>query len=397
MTNYQTGKGEPDSKAWVRRVILFCGILLSGGSLLFPRSLLAAIVVLLALLNFNVVSSKLKRRNLPIYVWLLFVMLVIVIHFQAADIEVIITRVVNFYLALVLLNIYCRADSCHLVGDLMFLLRPMAYQSILTVALAFLLPLLFLPINIAGAEYRTFLLLLTYHSTIDGGGPLVRPDGFFFEPGVFQIYLNIYLFLVAALHRSIKELAPAIIAVFLTQSTTGLLIAVLILGVYSYQFIRRNSPLRRLTFTFFAVALAVPIYSVIQDNVNKKLFGALSGSSMARQYDLLTGLNVIRENPLLGIGFSKVEYFREADRLGASVEGLSNNDQDGRSTSNGLINLFYSIGIPLGLMLFVGLYRQHFFGQRWVFGAILSISLLGEALVFTPMFLMFAFSGLSKR
>jgi hypothetical protein len=387
----------PDRQAWSRRVILLCGILLSGGSLLFPRPMLAVAVIVLALFQFRLLSPKLKRHNIPVLVWILLVLLLAFIRSQDVDMSAIFVRVVNFYLALILLTIYCKGNRDKLAGDLVFLLRPMAYQSILTVLLALVLPSAFMSISTGELDYKTFLMLFTYHRTVEDVGLLVRPDGFFYEPGVFQIYLNIYLFMVTRQQRPMRELVPAVVAVFLTQSTTGLIIASLILLTFSFRFFFKISALRRVGFVLVALALAVPTFTYVKNNIHQKLYGDLAGSSMARQYDFVTGMKVIQDHPFTGIGFSPAEYFKKANQLGAPVDMLSVNDVNGRNTSNGLMNLFYTIGVPLGIALFVGLFRQKYLGQRLLFGMILSLGLVGEALVFTPIFLLFAFSGMSKK
>lgn len=383
-----------DLVIYIRRLVLFCAMLMSGGLLLFPRTLLAFIILLLGSLYFKVVSLGIKRINLHIHLWLF---IVLVVTFQLADSTAVITRFVNFFVALILLNIYWRTEPAKITGDLICILRLMAYQAILTVILAFLLPFIFMSIDIVGAEYKTFLLLFNYHTTVEGIGRLIRPDGFFFEPGVFQFYLNIYLFLIVTLKRPFNELLIAVLAVFLTQSTTGLVIATMILFVYFYQNILRHSIKRKIIFAVLALVSSYPIYSFVYGNINQKLFGEFSGSSITRLYDLRTGLGLVVDNPLTGIGFSHSDYARESKQVVVSVEGLATDDLDGRSTSNGLLYLFYSIGIPLGLVLFLGLFRQHFFEQRLLFGAILTLSLIGEALIFTPIFLMFAFSGLARK
>lgn len=383
-----------DIEVYVRRLVLFCAILMSGGLLLFPRVFLALIIFLLGLFYFKVVSLRLKRKNLFIHLWLF---IVLVVTFQFADSAAILIRFINFLVALIMLNIYWRTGLEVIVSDLISILRPMAYQSVLTVLLALLLPSFFIPINILGADINTFLFVFNFHNTVEGVSLLVRPDGFFYEPGVFQIYLNIYLFLIVMLKRPVKELLLATLAVFLTQSTTGLVISILILFVYFYQNILQNSLKRKVISVFLALILAYPVFSFVYVNINKKLFGEFSGSSLTRLYDLNTGLSLIKEYPLTGIGFSHSTYLSKSQQIGASSVGLATDDIDGRSTSNGLVYLFYSIGIPLGMILFIGLYRQRFFEHRLLFGAILTMSLLGEALIFTPIFLMFAFSGLVRK
>ncbi len=56
--------------------------------------------------------------------------------------------------------------------------------------------------------------------------------------------------------------------------------------------------------------------------------------------------------------------------------------------------MFYSIGFPLGLVFLWGMYRQRFFATKHVMFVLLFLSLMAEALIFTPFPLMILYSGL---
>ena len=105
------------------------------------------------------------------------------------------------------------------------------------------------------------------------------------------------------------------------------------------------------------------------DNLNEKLFGVAQGSSWARQYDLFTGLNIISENPWLGIGFEVNRYLEASGRLGFEDTLLTETQLAERPTSNGVIQLFYSLGIPLGLVFVFGVMRQRLFQHRGLIAA----------------------------
>jgi hypothetical protein len=126
----------------------------------------------------------------------------------------------------------------------------------------------------------------------------------------------------------------------------------------------------------------------------EKFSGDSQGSFWARQFDLLTGINVIMENPVIGIGFDYTEYYRAAAHLGFSDTPLTERITDDRGNTNGIVFLFYSIGIPLGIPFLVGLFRQQLLANRWMIGGALALSLMSESMIFTPFFLMFIFSGL---
>ena len=140
-----------------------------------------------------------------------------------------------------------------------------------------------------------------------------------------------------------------------------------------------------------------PVAWVAQENINDKLFGESRGSAWARQYDLMTGINIIAANPVLGIGFSYERYIDEARQLGYADTELDDRIIDGRGNTNGIIFLIYSLGIPLALPFLVGMFRQGFFPNRLLVGMLLFLSLMSESIVFTPFFLMIIFSGLLAK
>lgn len=379
----------------IRRSMLLLAILMSGGLLLFPRGLM---IVLFFVLGSYYLSSRvflLLRRNLYVQLWLLVLAVITILRPGGLSIDALLPRILNFAAAITLLNIYMSSGAAALRSDLLALLRPMAWQAVLTVPVALLAPSIFIPIVINEVEYRSFCLILTYHITIEEASLFVRPDGFFFEPGVFQIYLNIFLFLVLGQSRSWRARALALGAVASTQSTTGLVIAALLLVAHVTPRLWRASTGRKVVLAPLIAMLAVGFGSVVYDNVNRKLFGELQGSAAAREYDLLTGLAILQEHPWIGIGFNHDDYRAEAARLGVNADALGSDDQaEGRSTSNGLVYMFYSVGVPMGLVLMYGFFRQPFMSPRGHFGLLLTLSLIGEALTLTPFFLLFSFAGL---
>jgi hypothetical protein len=129
-------------------------------------------------------------------------------------------------------------------------------------------------------------------------------------------------------------------------------------------------------------------------NVTEKLYGAMSGSAEAREYDLRTGLRVTMEKPFTGIGFDYEKYFDIAGRVGFREADLSRENITERTNTNGLVVLLFSVGIPLALVFFYGMLRQRLFRPRLLFGALIMLSLVSESLSLSPFVLMVTFSGL---
>jgi hypothetical protein len=272
----------------------------------------------------------------------------------------------------------------------------MSVQAVLTPIAAILLSNYFIGLVLGESVYRTFFLLFTYHDMTATAAWYKRPDGLFFEPGVFQLYLNIYvaisLFVLRLRWRDVALGAAAVVA---TLSTTGAVILVLQLAfAYFWRIKNRETAHRHMLMLLLAPLLLLPPTLYAIDNVNDKLTGEGRGSAWARQYDLVTGMAVAAEYPLTGIGFDYDRYYEMASRVGYKESNLSVDNITERSNSNGIATLFYSVGFPLGLVFMLGLFRQRFVRPRSVMALILLLSLSTEALFFTPFVLMIVFSGL---
>lgn len=378
----------------LRRTVLFCTILISGGILWIPRELLA-IVILTSTFFLNASFLPSIRQNFKAYISVFALLIITLLRPQEFDADTTIVRLTNAYIALVVLNIYQESKFDLLADDLIFILKPMIYQCILTVFVAFFFPSIFFSILYDDLEYKSAFFVFNYHEIVQGVSIFVRPDGFFFEPGVFQIYLNVLLFLAVVKHWSLKQVSLILLAVFCTQSTSGLAIAVLIMSVYVFRFIKTKSIDFVFAFVILLPMALIPIASIVYLNIDEKFSGSLIGSSAAREYDLATGLAIIESSPLIGIGFNHRDYLTLERTLGVNTFAFKS-DFEGRSTTNGVLAVLYSLGIPLGLAFIACFFRQKIFPDRLLFGCILIVALIAEALAFSPFFLIFVFSGISE-
>lgn len=376
----------------LRRLALLVAMLVSGGLMVFPREPLLLLIIVLCLV---ITGGRLPtaRRVWPLLALLAAVLVVTLVRPGPVSPGSLVSRYANYLAALLLLLVYLRAPAESLVRDLRALLQPMAWQALATVLLSHTVSGLFLPVTIGEQQYLSLLGLFNYHTLVEGLTPVNRPDGFFFEPGVFQIYLNLYAYLALFVFRQPLQVVLAVAAVLCTQSTTGLVICLILLATAFVQHLARGTQRRKVVAAALALVLAPPLLYLGYDNITEKLFGSAQGSSWAREYDLFTGLNIIAENPWLGIGFEVDRYLAASGRLGFEDTLLKSSQLDERPTSNGLVQLFYSLGLPLGAVFVWGMFRQRFFRHRVLIALWLLLSLFGEALLFTPFFLMFVFSA----
>lgn len=376
----------------LRRGMLLLSFLISGGSLIFPRLPILLLMTLLALAATRIRPPS--RQGLsPLFAFFASILLVSFVRPGPIHLESLAIRFANFVGALLLLNVYLRAPAGALARDLAAILHWMAIQAIATAVLALFVEFLFVTINVDDSSFQSLLLVFNYHVLIENTGSLVRPNGFFFEPGVFQFYLNLYLYLTLFVLRNRGHSLLALAAVISTQSTTGLLICTLLLVAALWQGFGSGRLRQKAAVLLVALVVAPPVAFISYANITDKLSGESQGSSWAREYDFFTGLNVISEYPLLGIGFDHARYLAVSSRLSFADSLLSQQGMEDRATSNSLIYLTYTLGIPLATVVLVGMFRQQFFRDRFLIGILLVLSLFSEAIVYTPFILMIVFSA----
>lgn len=374
-----------------RYTALFSAIMASGGNFIVPRELWVVLTIVssLAILR-NPLAMRPGRRK--IYLWVGLVVLLLFFTQGPGDIVSIVSRLTTFIAAVLLLEVYLNRPADRFHEDLFKLLRLMSLQAILTWLLGTLVPGLFATVDVQGLDYHTFALLFNYHF-YEENVRYVRPDGLFYEPGVFQAYLAIFLYLNLFWRFNLKWAMVAGVALITLWSTTGLLVALVLLLLASRDILAHYRGAVRFFLLAAGVVTVVALGWVASVNFIEKTTGDLQGSTIARAYDLYTGLNIIQERPLTGIGFGRDTYARYNVLYGAAESDLPFANAVERPNSNGIIQVLYTIGLPLGIPLLVGMFTQQLFRQRLAMAAILLGALLTESLVFTPFYLLILFSG----
>ena len=377
-----------------RRGLLLSGILLSGGALYLPKIVLTVLFTIFSVILLKKDRLEASRKYQKIYYFTIVILFLAGTRFSEHEAISTLTKTSYFLMGLILLIVYQKYNNDVFIKDLVWLIYPMTYQAIFTVILAAIAPSLFIEINHEDLSIRTFFLLLNYHVLLDESSLLIRPDGFFWEPGVLQMYLNIFIYVNLFRFNNLKQAALGALAVIATASTTGIFAMFFILLSFFYKkFLRDNK--NRLKLIFVMIIIAPIITIVTYDNLNDKIFGAGQGSTLTRQFDLITGINIAVAHPILGIGFSKENYIGAASLYGFEDSELGEEFfRERPGTTNGIVQIIYSIGFPLALFIIISLFNQKLVPERIVFGTTLVIFMLGENLILTPFFLMFVFAGM---
>lgn len=383
-------------EGFLRHLALFSAMMASGGNKIIPAEvwLVLCAVCCLALLHW---TFPVHRRLSTIYLWIGAVDVLLIVQGGVSAFPSLVSRTLVFFTSVLLLEVYLKRSTDQFMSDLFGLGRFMAIQAIITFVLGTVTPGLFLAVNINDITYKTIAYVFTYHNIENVGIEYIRPNGFFYEPGVFQIYLSIFLYLCLFWRLNIRWVVVACIAQITLWSTTGLLITMGLLLLSSKRIYAGTSRVWRPVIAIAFMVSLVPMTYVVVNNVAEKTFGDLRGSNYARLYDLNTGLSIIQRKPFEGIGFSTERYLEYSNLLGGIDENLSAALLFERPNTNGLIQALYVIGIPLGGYLLIGLFRQRVFSSKLAMAIILVLSLYAEPLTFTPFFLLILMSWMLKE
>ena len=191
--------------------------------------------------------------------------------------------------------------------------------------------------------HNYFDLFFTYHYSQF----IPRLSGLFWEPGAYQIYLNIALFIyVFDRKNNKKELAILLLSILFVQSTVGYCIAVLLLAVLLSNigvFTRKSKAIvGGVGLVSALVAGCFIVYQKVQETS-----GYPEGSAVLRFADLTNGIAVFFNHPIFGTGFGNNEEFILLDSFG-------------RASSNGLLSYAYMTGFIGLIFAFVPFINNYF-------------------------------------
>lgn len=339
-------------------VLSFCYSLLSGNKMLESQVRLLA-----GFCFFFLISSFFTHTSLSLYFGAIIRVLAVIFVYTAFRNNVIAIR-----------------------DTLIKVLWVFTYLGLVNFFLINCLPMLFsVRVAESGFSVNTFIYIFNFHSYIQIGPlAILRNQGAFWEPGVFQIQMNllVYLLLIEKKESLGKAILPMIM-VFSTFSTTGLLVMSLIILFKICGKRTSSSYKEKIWILLLAVALAPFVYN----NLKEKLTGDINDSAAARTYDLYMGLDIIGRNPIWGIGPDKEKYLTQTQDI--SIGFYDDNDINiERGNTNTIVSLMCYLGVPFSLFFLGLLYNQTIFSNKKQFFIILMILLFSEPLYGT-MFLYF--------
>ena len=403
--------------------LLLSLLVMSGGGLLFvfQRNNLSYLLLFLAIFVLVFMGTKIKKSifNASLFTLSVFLSLLLANYITVPQIEIMQGEHLNylqyaFHLlnitscVLILMHLKNNRESSYFLDRIHFILKIVLYHALLSFLCYFFLKGYLIKLYggwgneyIADSFYYLFFYDAEKYTFSLFGVEFVRNQGWFWEPGILQIFLNILLFLEGfVVKRSKWTVVLLIIAIITTYSTTGIFIMLLLLVFIFWSYIRKN-PL----IMILAISLSFPLYYVAKTNIENKTTGERSSSFQKRYLDLVQPLAIAGDYPITGVGldrdyFQKLRFrFQMEDNFGKIIQTYTGFERISESTekgsSNSLTYLMAAMGFPVAFFLFYCLLKQELFTKRkGIFMTIIIISIFSEPLLLRPFFLIFIVSGM---
>jgi len=407
-------------KSWLMRItakhkffdtiLLFLLVFSSGGLLFaFHRNLFSVILFSLSIFSLLFMGKKLSKTvfNNSLFTFLLFCFIIIFNYVYSPGNQSYIKYAFHLLnvtsCVFIVTHFSSNRDSSYFLQRMKWILRISLYYSICNFLFYILVKnsLTQIIFNTDKVLY-TFNHIFFYNPVRSSfnvlGIDFVRNQGWFWEPGINQIYLNILLYLEGFVFKRNKWIILlTVFAIFTTYSTTGIIIMMIVLFFIFISSIKQNPIL-----IFLAIIMLFPFYLIVKSNIEEKLD---TYSFQKRYFDLIQTISITKDYPLTGIGLDDI-YFSEFrsnhfinDNFLNSFEESTNLELRAKSTDKGSSNsvtyLILSTGIPISFFLIYCLFRQVLFKHRkWIFMTVIFISVFSEPLLLRPFFLMLIVSGM---
>ncbi len=355
-------------------------------------ALFSILIILLSISSFQKIQTKDIRFFVLITMFLIFNKIYNEFSFSFNDLLLQISYIIGSYLLLIQ---YRTLKSNQLVEDFFVALEFFCIHALIGYIIYLLTPNNFTPIS--GTLNKSFYYLF-YVSASDFAG-IKRNTGLFWEPGIFQLVANLYLFYCIKFKLGLFKIISSILLVLTSFSTTGIILIIVCLVYLFHQKIKNK---KKIIITISIIVLMVmPLLPFLYSNISDK-FSSENTSGLVRMRDFYLGIQLIIEKPFLGHGLFDNNYLIEKGYTGEiensifSNEYLKETGEMGGGYTNGLLGMFISYGIPLGLITFYFLFRNKFSGpkifEKVLFSSLIINSMFAEPIFHTPFILMFPLS-----
>ena len=393
-------------------LIVFMLIMSSGGLLfVFNRNLSYGIFLAILSASYFLMSKKIHKISFNssiITIIILFGLFIINYLFAVNDQEI---NKYYYYFMVISVSVFSLTHFANnknrLLLRLYAILQIIVFHSLLNFVFFFFIKGNLSIISSTYHECETFLNLFFY-TTERGiitlfGLEFCRNQGLFWEPGVLQVFLNIFFFLDAFIFKKSRfMLVLTAVTIVTTYSTTGIALLLLQSLVYILKELKNNKWLVPL-FIFFTF----PVVMIFNLNVEEKFQGKKEFSFQKRLFDLTQPLFIAAEYPLTGIGLDlnqfqamREEFYFSSSNLQAlqsqiGVESKMTGTDKG--SSNSIMFLFAAMGFPTAILFIYMFFKQQIINDdKWLLMIIMLISVMSEPLLLRPFFFIFIASGFTQ-
>lgn len=411
--------------------LLLFFFVLSGGGLLFVyfKKPASAILCLLSLISCLFFGKKLRRDlfNSGLFALLAFSLIIVLIYifspFNQEFIKYGFYLLNGFSCVLICIHIFNNRDLDYFLKRLRFVLLCILYISLANFIFSVFLGygwIKGLPWWIGVYhEVQHFNYLFFYdsekHKYIVFGLDFIRNQGWFWEPGINQIYLNILLYLEGFVFKSKNRwrLVLIVLAIITTFSTSGFIImSIILLSLYANSILKYLIQGNPVIIILLSVALLVPSYYIVEKviipNIINKTTGDKESSFQKRVFDLIQCPCIAADYPLTGVGLDKEAFhdFRSSYQMKNDCRALSDylenltgltfkTKSTNKGSSNSIVGLMAMIGFPFSFILLGFLFFQELFTiKKGLFMSIVIISVFFEPILLRPFFMILILSGM---
>lgn len=380
--------------SYLEYTILFLIVINFGGIpwVFFPLqidTLIFACSVLLFILRRRFVLYK---RSFLITLCLISVLIIhsIITHSNQTQYIVLTIRLISVLLYLESLG----WDILKIKKKLILILWTIMYLALINFILANTMSFLYrYSTSESGFIVHTIFCIFNYNSNFSLG-PLVlyRNQGIFWEPGILQIISNILVFnILIEENKSISKAILPITIILTTFSTTGLMILFFIF-IVKYRNIIFSKRILKIQNIIPILLISVYFIPLMISNIEDKTSGNEKISYQLRMFDLLSGIQLIQENPILGVGMDSEKIKNELSKKTVYIDDKEISED--RGNTNSIITLFISFGLPFAFLFLRAIYKQKVFCNYKVFFVIIMLSLASEPLMYNTFIVLLILSSL---
>ena len=141
------------------------------------------------------------------------------------------------------------------------------------------------------------------------------------------------------------------------------------------------------------IALAIPFYQLLEQNLEHKMVGEGSTSAQVRMFDLVQQAVIAIDNPITGLGLDDQIYKTKRSEYSVNIAQLDYESLE-KGSSNSVLFLMAAGGIPFALYILYSLFKQTLIRkQKILFISVFLLSVMSEPVLLKPFFLLFVMTG----